>query len=228
MNRAVNRAENAALNAVTTPPAVADDDLPAPPPELVLTDPEQLKAMGDGLRMRLVEVMSRRPRHGWSVKELAEATGHGQTKLYHHVNLLVSHGIIRVAGTHLVSGIVERRYQVSGQVYRLDRSLVRGADAPAAIGQLLDAAMEQTRSQILASVAAGRIDPAQEAEGRRLLVIRESLRLRPDRVEAFARHLDELMREEDAGDAPDAVEHGLLVAFYPMAPAPPPDQDRDG
>lgn len=194
-----------------------DDELPAPPPELVLTDPEQLKTLGDGLRMRLVEVMSRRPRHGWSVKELAEATGQGQTKLYHHVNLLESHGIIRVAGTHLVSGIVERRYQVGGQVYRLDRSLVSASDAPAAIGQLLDAAMDETRRQILASVAAGRIDLSDEAAGRRLLVIRESLRLRPDRIEAFAKRLDALIAEEDAGDAPDAIEHGLLVAVYPMA-----------
>ena len=212
---------------MNTGPAPDADELPAPPPELVLTDPEQLRAMGDGLRMRLLEVMSRRPRHGWSVKELAEATGQGQTKLYHHVNLLETRGLIRVAGTHLVSGIVERRYQVGGQVYRLDRSLVSGDDAAAAIGHLLDVAMEETRRQILASVAAGRIDPSPEVAGRRLLVIRESLRLRPDRVEAFAKRLDELMREEDAGEAPDAVEHGLLVAFYPMAAGKPGDEGPD-
>lgn len=193
--------------------------LPAPPPELVITDPEQLKALGDALRLELLEVMGRRARHAWSVKELAEVTGQPKTKLYHHVNLLEARGLLRVASTQLVSGIVERRYQVAAQTFRVKRSLLTGTDGQAAIGQLLDVTLDDTRSQIMASVASGRIDPSDERPGHRLLIARNRLRLRPDQVEALTARLEELLAEEawDGGDGPDTVTHGLLVAFYPVA-----------
>lgn len=192
-------------------------ELPLPPEELVITDPDQLKALGDALRLQILEVMGRRIRHGWSVKELADAIGTSQTKLYHHVNLLEERGLLRVAGTQVVSGIVERRYQPSARGFRLDRSLVSGADGGTAIGQLLDVAVAETRRQVLDSIARGAIDPSDEAPGRRLLLFRNRLRLRPDRVEAFTERLQALMDAEDAGEEPGAVEHGLLIAFYPMA-----------
>jgi DNA-binding transcriptional ArsR family regulator len=192
-------------------------ELPLPPEELVISDPDQLKALGDALRLQLLEVMGRRIRHGWSVKELADAIGTSQTKLYHHVNLLEERGLLRVAGTQVVSGIVERRYQPAARGFRLDKSLVAGASGGTAIGQLLDVAVEATRSQIMDSIARGAIDPSDATPGRRLLLFRNRLRLRPDRVEAFTERLQALMDEEDAGDEPDAVEHGLFVVFYPMA-----------
>ncbi len=191
--------------------------LPLPPEELVITDPDQLKALGDALRLQILEVMGRRIRHGWSVKELADAIGTSQTRLYHHVNLLEQRGLLRVAETQVVSGIVERRYQPSARGFRLDRSLVSGTEGGTAIGRLLDVAVAETRRQILDSIARGAIDPSDETPGRRLLLLRNRLRLRPDRVNAFSERLQALMDEEDAGDEPGAIEHGLLVAFYPMA-----------
>jgi DNA-binding transcriptional ArsR family regulator len=194
------------------------EPLPMPPEELVITDPDQLKALGDALRLQILEVMGRRIRHGWSVKELAEAVGDSQTKLYHHVNLLEERGLLRVVGTQVVSGILERRYQPSARAFRLDHSLVSGADGGTAIGQLLDVAVAETRRQILDSIERGAIDPSDETPGRRLLLFRNRLRLRPDRVNAFTKRLQALMDEEDIGDDSGAIEHGLLVAFYPMAP----------
>ncbi len=204
---------------MVTPPSGgrSTKELPLPPEELVITDPDQLKALGDALRLQLLEVMGRRIRHGWSVKELADAIGTSQTKLYHHVNLLEERGLLRVAGTQVVSGIVERRYQPSARGFRLDKSLVSGADGGTAIGRLLDVAVTETRRQVLHSIARGVIDPSDETPGRRLLLFRNRLRLRPDRVAAFAERLQALMDEEDAGEEPDAIEHGLLVVFYPMA-----------
>jgi DNA-binding transcriptional ArsR family regulator len=191
-------------------------ELPLPPEELVIRDAGQLKALGDALRLRILEVMGRRLRHGWSVKELAEALGSSQTKLYHHVNLLEDRKLLRVAGTQVVSGIVERRYQLTARSFRLDRSLVSGADAGPAVGQLLDAAVGETRRQIMDGIARGVIDPSDQTPGRRLLLFRNRLRLQPERVAAFAERLQALMDEEDAGEEPGAVEHGLLIAFYPV------------
>jgi DNA-binding transcriptional ArsR family regulator len=195
----------------------SSEKLPLPPEEMVLRDPDQLKALGDALRLQILEVMGRRLRHGWSVKELAEAMGCSQTKLYHHVNLLEERGLLRVASTQVVSGIVERRYQVAARSIRLDRSLVSGAEGGPAVGALLDAAVSETRRQIMDSIALGTLDPSDETPGRRLVLFRNRLRLSPDRVAAFTERLQALMNEEDAGDDPDGVEHGMLIAFYPMA-----------
>jgi DNA-binding transcriptional ArsR family regulator len=193
------------------------EGLPEPPAELVITDPEQLKALGDALRLQLLEVMGRQVRHGWSVKELAGATGANQTKLYHHVNLLEARGLLRLAGTQVVSGIVERRYQLAARAFRLDQSLVSGAGGGAAIGALLDAALDETRRQVLASVASGRIDMSEAEPGRRLFIFRNRLRLRPERVAEFTARLRELLEAEDEPEADGATEHGLLVTFYPIA-----------
>src|SRR5512146_1209985 len=132
-------------------PGIKGESFPLPPPELVITDPEQLKALGDALRLQLLEIMGRRMRHGWSDRELAEATGSSQTRLYHHVNLLEERGLLRVAATQVVSGIVERRYQPAARTFRLDKSLVSGADGAAAVGSLLDVTVKETRRQIMTS-----------------------------------------------------------------------------
>ena len=203
------------------------DGLPLPPEELVVKDPEQLKALGDGLRLQLLEVMGRRLRHGWSVKELARAIGASQTKLYHHVNLLEERGLLRVAGSQVVSGIVERRYQPTARAYRLDKSLVSGTDGGAAIGHLLDVATAETRRQIMHAIGSGAIDPADGTPGRRLMLFRSQLRLRPDRVAAFIERLQAFVDEEDLGEAPDGVEHGIFVAFYPIATDEAPDEAPD-
>lgn len=204
---------------MTRKPATPDptgDGLSLPPAELLISDPEQLKALGDPLRIQILEALGSRPRHGWTAKELARVIDIGQTRLYHHLNLLDERGLIRVVGTRVVSGIVERRYQAAARGFHLDRSLSSGADAAAGIGQVLEAALTETRRQIMASIDAGRIDPAAETPGHRLFLLTDRLRMRPDRVERFIARLQELLADEDAGDAADAEEQGLLIAFYPM------------
>ena len=84
-----------------------------PATEMVITDMEQLKAISDPLRLRMVELMGEAPVRGWTAKELAERLGTKQTKLYHHLTLLEERGFIRVAGhARSVSGILEKRYAV--------------------------------------------------------------------------------------------------------------------
>ena len=60
-----------------------------------------------------------------SVKELAAELGEPQTKLYRHVKQLESTGLIRVAASRLVSGILEQRYQACQTDLRLGPGLMR-------------------------------------------------------------------------------------------------------
>jgi DNA-binding transcriptional ArsR family regulator len=81
--------------------------MPKPRAEMVIGDVEQLKAISDPLRLRIIELMGEAPVRAWTAKELAERLGTKQTKLYHHLALLEERGFIRVAETRVVSGILE-------------------------------------------------------------------------------------------------------------------------
>ncbi|HYS40718.1 MAG TPA: helix-turn-helix domain-containing protein, partial [Pseudonocardiaceae bacterium] len=90
----------------------------APLPVRAVDDVETLKALSDPTRVAILRaLMDGSPTRPavMSVKELAERLGEPQTKLYRHVKQLADRGLIRVAETRIVSGIVEQRYQ-SGQV----------------------------------------------------------------------------------------------------------------
>ncbi len=191
--------------------------LPLPPEELIVREPGQLKALGDPLRLRLIETMEGRMRHGWTVKELAAALGTSQTRLYRHVNLLVEAGLIRVAGTQLVGGIVQRHYQLSARAFRMERTLASLPETGAALNRLLDVAVEDARRNIRDGLASGIVDRG-EGPGGRVTVIQGRLRLRPDRRTEFGRRLQALIDEasgDNADDAPDASDYGFLLALYP-------------
>src|SRR5919112_744906 len=75
--------------------------------ERLISDAETLKAISDPLRLKILEAMVARVGEPWSVKELAAALDVPQTRLYHHVELLLERDLIRVAGQRVVSGIIE-------------------------------------------------------------------------------------------------------------------------
>ena len=96
-------------------PAGAAQSTGAAEPLAVRTvdDVDVLKAMADPTRMAILAALmrTRRDLPVMSVKELAAELGEPQTKLYRHVRQLEAAGLIRVASTRMVSGILEQRYQ---------------------------------------------------------------------------------------------------------------------
>ncbi|HEY2270221.1 MAG TPA: helix-turn-helix domain-containing protein, partial [Streptosporangiaceae bacterium] len=90
-------------------------------------DVDVLKAMADPTRMAILAALmrTRRDLPVRSVKELAAELGEPQTKLYRHVRQLEAAGLIRVASTRMVSGILEQRYQASQRDLVLGRGILR-------------------------------------------------------------------------------------------------------
>ena len=189
--------------------------LPDPPMVMVLTEVEQLKVIGDPLRLQLVEAMAEDPRRGWTAKELAEQLGTKQTKLYHHLGLLEGAGLIRVAETRMVSGILEKRYQATAHGYSVDRTLLTGAGAETAMSGAIDAMFENARNEILAGLSSGAID-ADDPKRKRMGLWATHARLSPASVKRVMR-LVEKLAEVDTDQDPVGTEYGLLVGFYPRA-----------
>jgi DNA-binding transcriptional ArsR family regulator len=191
---------------------------------MVLTDVEQLKAMSDPLRLRIVETMLEPPLRPWTAKELAAALGTKQTKLYHHLALLEERGFIAVADTRVVSGILERRYRVTASSFRVDRSLFGGADSES-VGHVLDAIFDKARSEIVAGQRAGLFDLSEdEWERRRMALSATHARLSPQSARKVMRLVRRLADIDDSAE-PGGTDYGLPVAFYPRV-AEPPKEDR--
>ena len=182
--------------------------------EMVISDVEQLKAISDPFRLQLVEAMAEPPARTWTAKELAERLGTKQTKLYHHLNLLEEHGLIRVADTRVVSGILEKRYEVVALSFRVDRNLLAGGGGDA-MGGVLDAIFEKARTEILAGQRAGLIDLSEdEFERRRMAMWASHARLSRASVRKVMRLIEKLAQLEDLEEA-DGEDYGLVLAFYP-------------
>lgn len=192
-------------------------ELPDPAPDMLITDVEQLKAVSDPLRLQILEVMSGEARRAWTAKQLAVELGTGQTKLYRHLALLEERGFVRVATTRVVSGIQEKRYQVTAHSFRVDRSLLTGADREGAMSGALDAIFDKARGEILAGLRSGTInlDPKDPKRHRMGLWVSHA-RLSPAKVKRVMRLIERLA---EAGETDDdaGAEYGLLVGFYPRA-----------
>jgi len=85
---------------------------------LVVTAPDQLRALADPLRTTLLELVLERAA---TVTEMAQAVGRPKSTVAYHVNLLVDAGLLRVVRTRRVRAIDERYYG------RVARTLYIGA-----------------------------------------------------------------------------------------------------
>ncbi len=191
----------------------------APVKTKAVDDVDILRAMADPTRMAILSVLMGRPDDlpVMSVKEIAARLGEPQTKLYRHVKHLEAAGLIRVAATRLVSGILEQRYQACQQELHLDRSFMRAhADESE---KTLSALFDAFQAGFFAAFSDERLAPEdlQEAERYRIPAICYSeTRVSPARaaeINKRMREFTELLDDKTAED-PDGVPVYVLVGYY--------------
>ncbi len=107
---------------------------------LVVTQPEQLRALADPLRDTLLELLLERAA---TVTEMAKAVDRPKSTIAYHVNLLVDAGLLRVVRTRRVRAIEERYYgRVARTLYIGVLSRPEDKRVAAAINGLAQAAAE--------------------------------------------------------------------------------------
>ena len=198
-----------------------EQSLPETAPRAVRTvdNVDMLKAMADPTRMAILVALMK-TRHDlpvMSVKELAAELGEPQTKLYRHVRLLEAAGLIRVASTRMVSGILEQRYQASQQDLRLGSGFLR-EHAEDSVG-VMQAVLDRFRDGFFAAFEAERRSeddvPAEEAYRIPVLFFSD-LRIAPARAVELRSKLKEIfddLNDEQAED-PGGVPVNLLIGCY--------------
>ena len=107
---------------------------------VVVTAPEQLRALADPLRTILLELLLERAA---TVTEMARAVDRPKSTIAYHVNVLVDTGLLRVVRTRRVRAIEERYYgRVARTLYIGVLSRPEDKQVVAAINGLAEAAAE--------------------------------------------------------------------------------------
>lgn len=191
--------------------------------EREVTDVATLKALADPLRLAVLGALMRHDPEPLSVKEIAAELDEAPTKLYRHVKQLEQTGLVFVAETRVVSGIVESRYLAAQQSLRLSPSVYADTEEyPATLNAML-AGMDLVRSDFRRKYLAGRIDltPAAQGNPRPGKFAHVSVRMRPEKMEALRARLDEALDElfeTDDSDDPEAIDVTLLTLLYAEKP----------
>ena len=168
-----------------------------PEPVTRITSAETLRAISDPTRLRIMEVMVQRQDPPWSVKELAAELQVPQTRLYHHVEQLLAHDVIRAVEQRVVSGIIETRYRAAALSFQLDRRLFEGdadeasEDAP----RHADRGVRHRARGDRGGDAQRDHRPVRRRGHGAGLVARSLARLTPERAAEFRRRLAELQDE---------------------------------
>jgi DNA-binding transcriptional ArsR family regulator len=182
-------------------------------------DVEMLKAMADPTRLAVLAALMKvgRDLPIMSVKELAAELGEPQTKLYRHVRQLEAAGLIKVAATRLVSGILEQRYQACQRDLTFARGFLRehADQADVAIQSLLD----RYRDGLLAAVRADGLPADNVLAGesyRKPMMFMTDVRIPAAKAAELRSRLEELIEDlkSDQSEDPEGVPMHLLFGYY--------------
>jgi DNA-binding transcriptional ArsR family regulator len=226
----VHHVVNQRIGRMVEEPSPSVGGAPQPGGEVVVVrDLETLRVLSDPLRLRMVELMSAGE---WTVKQVAAELGVGPTRLYRHVAILEGHGLLRMCGTRLVSGIVEKRYTAPSRVTVDSALFAPGGDAPAdvaaAVDGLVSTAFATVRREIGAAIQAGRIEVSPDHDpGRGLMLTLDDAALTETQAREFRARLEALLAEFAALSGPRPAEGGegseartryrLLAGLYAAA-----------
>jgi DNA-binding transcriptional ArsR family regulator len=164
---------------------------------LVVTAPEQLRALADPLRSTLLELMLERAA---TVTELARAVRRPKSTVAYHVKSLLDAGLLRVVGTRRVRAIEERYYGRVARTFYIG-VLTRPEDRQvvSAVNGLAQAAAES--------------GPAHAADQLRCTLVHARIPI--DDVRVFWSRVQELAREfAQIPRAGDQV-YGFAAGLYP-------------
>ena len=193
--------------------------------EYIVTDLETIKIISDPLRVQILEHVGLASEAGVliTVKELAENLEIPPTKLYYHVNLLEKHHLIRVAETRVVSGIIEKLYQIRARRIRAELDLSQDSEINrdegleltlSSISMMFDTAytnLEKSFRKRFQEIEDGQTDLQKSAWYSSQCM----LQLSPEQVKEFIREIKELENKYAQKQNKDGQVYGLSLLFNP-------------
>jgi DNA-binding transcriptional ArsR family regulator len=176
---------------------------------VVVTAPEQLRALADPLRATLLELLLERAA---TVTEMAQAVDRPRSTVAYHVNLLVDAGLLRVVRTRRVRAIEERYYgRVARTLYVGVLTRPEDKQVVAAINGLAQAAAESA--------------PAHAADDLRCTLVHARIPI--EEVRNFWAQVQELARQFAQIPRSGEQVYGFAAGLYPTDAPTLPDVEQD-
>jgi DNA-binding transcriptional ArsR family regulator len=168
---------------------------------LVVREPEQLRALADDLRSRIVVLLRDRAH---STTELAEKLGLPKGTVGHHVKVLEKAGLIQVVRTRQVRAMTERYYGRAARLFLFKSTDTDGED----VRNVAAASLRRVAEEML---------PFGEDDGRTTFaVVRANLSDADAR--RLSRRLEKLIDDFRAADTPGGANaYGFGAAIYRRA-----------
>lgn len=188
--------------------------------QLEINDLETLKIITEPTRLAILEAVH----DPCSVTEIAGRLGVPRTRLYHHINLLEEHGLIRQVSTRKKGALEEKVYEAAADSFAPGPDLLQSEDkterVEAIVTGILDATREDLRLSLIENWADDDADrPKQTSLHRGLLW------LSPEEGERFLEQVMSLFEEYAKLHEDGRAEEGLRLfahtwAFYPSSRQP--------
>ena len=181
----------------TIRPARADENDTAAGPDydapavLQVSEPEQLRALADELRNRIIGLLRERAR---STQQLAEELGIPKGTIGHHLKVLEKAGLIHVVRTRQVRAVTEKFY---GRTARLFLFQVDDPESERALGATI---LRQAAREL--------------AEAPKVSFGHPTARLVPADARRLERRLHKLMDDFLAADQPQGMLYAFAAALY--------------
>ncbi len=179
-----------------------------------VTNLEQIKALADPLRLRIMEVL--RCGSLLTTKQIAVQLEEKPTKLYHHVELLESLGLIRLVETRQVRGIVEKYYQSVAKSIAVDPKVFAGDESLEVsniVAHMFMSLVETIRNEVKSSLSKGLIGAEKDLDP---VLIHLPLRTTKKRIEKIKRLLEAATAiAQVEADETGEENYSLVIALYP-------------
>ncbi len=178
--------------------------LPSPDYEaddvLVVREPEQLKALGDDLRSKIVILLRDR---AFSTTELAAELELPKGTVGHHVKVLEKAGLVQVVRTRQVRALTEKLYGRTARLFLFKSTDTDGED----VRNVAAASLRRAAEEML---------PIGDDDRTTFAVV--TARLRDADARRLTRRLEKLVVDFRAADDADGQPYGLATALYERNP----------
>jgi DNA-binding transcriptional ArsR family regulator len=203
---------------------------------------ETLKVLSDPFRMEILRLISDANMNGnfSTVKEISEALDLPPTKLYYHINLLEKHGLILIGDTQIVSGIIEKQYQVVAENITVDKDILATSEGPEdeklealleSIQSLLDGIYQDVKKSMQFSYMQKKTEKEDGAEARErtsMQLFKNEINLTIEQAEMLKQEIEDLIKKVDelskanVEDQTETIPFGFSILLAPYYHKKPP------
>jgi DNA-binding transcriptional ArsR family regulator len=183
--------------------------MPDLPPSLTLRSAKQYKALGDPLRVRILELIQHQPR---TAKQLADLLERPPGTIGHQLRVLEAAGLAQVVARRLVKGIVAKYYARTAHIFLVETPEELSAERTPG-----DIRLRRACAELAESLAALGSNAYFGYEGSPEFF---HVRLDPERARAYRDRLSALTTDllQEAAD-PEGTVFAVSVAFFIAPPS---------